>query len=472
MNKEFFAGKTVLVMGLGRFGGGIDVAKFAHAAGAKVIVTDLASAQQLSDSIDHIRDLNGIEFHLGSHDPADFEQADIVVANPAVPVDNKFLQIARQANRFVTSQINIFFELCPAKIIGITGANGKSTTTALTTHLLKNTISETVWLSGNIGNQPLLTTIDKIGPNDLVVLELSSFQLEQLAEIQKAPDVALLTNLTPNHLDRHGTFANYCAAKENIFKFQKPGDNRPAVSIFNAEDKIAVEWFEKYKNDAGRICIKFSADDVSDELHKCFALPGRANLSNLAAAVSIARHFGVDDDRIKSCLPEFKALPHRLELVETKNGVSWYNDSKATTPEGAITALEAFDKPTIIIAGGYDKDIPFDKLGEKIAEKAKAAILIGTTAPKIARAIQNAQTSLRAKRSNLKPRDTKIDLVNSLAQAVTLANQIAEPGNVVLLSPACASYDMFENYEQRGRDFARFVQKLRTTRTNPHTNNT
>jgi UDP-N-acetylmuramoylalanine--D-glutamate ligase len=484
--KYEFAGKTVLVMGLGRFGGGVDVASFAHGAGARVIVTDLASAEQLSDSLSRLRDLDGIEFHLGSHDPADFEQADIIVANPAVPGDNKFLQIARRANRFVTSQVNIFFELCPAKIIGITGANGKSTTTALTAHLLKHTTSdsviaseakqyqttqyalrdtqyEKVWLSGNIGNQPLLTTIDNISPDDLVVLELSSFQLEQLAEIKKAPDVALLTNLTPNHLDRHGTFENYCAAKENIFKFQKPDDKCSAVSIFNAEDKISAEWFEKYKNDTDRICIKFSADDVSDELCECFALPGRANLSNLAAAIAVAGLFSISDDDIKNSLPTFKALPHRLELVDTINGVSWYNDSKATTPEGAITALEAFDQPTIIIAGGYDKDIPFDGLGEKIATKAKAAILIGTTAPKIASAINNAKMSLREalRRSNLKSRDTKIDLVDSLADAVQHAYQLAETGNVVLLSPACASYDMFENYEQRGREFIKLVKSLK-----------
>jgi len=481
--KYEFAGKTVLVMGLGRFGGGVDVARFAYDAGVKVIVTDLASAEQLSDSLNQLRDLDGIEFHLGSHVPSDFEQADIVVANPAVPGDNKFLQIARRANRFVTSQISIFFELCPAKIIGITGANGKSTTTTLTAHLLKNTLSKTViaseakqsqttryekiWLSGNIGNQPLLTILDQINPEDLVVLELSSFQLEQLAEIQKAPDVALLTNLTPNHLDRYGTFENYCAAKENIFKFQKPDDSRPAVSIFNAEDEIAAEWFEKYKNDAGpqgtgRICIKFSADDISDELRSYFVLPGRANLSNLAAAMAVTGLFDITDDDIKNALPAFKALPHRLELVETINGVSWYNDSKATTPEGAITALEAFDQPTIIIAGGYDKNIPFNELGEKIAQKAKAAILIGTTATKIESAINNAKMSLREaqQRSNLKPRDTKIKLVDSLAEAVQLANQLTETGDLVLLSPACASYDMFENYEQRGNEFSKFVNSL------------
>jgi len=505
MNEDFFTDKKVVIMGLGRFGGGVDVAEFATRAGAKVIVTDLAPAEQLSDSIEKLEEFPDIEFHLGPHDPADFKQADIIIVNPAVPGDNEFLEIARRDNKFVTSQINIFFELCPAQIIGITGANGKSTTAALTAHLLKavrhknnisrknviaskakqsqttqyairNTQYETVWLSGNIGNQPLLTVIEKIAPDDMVVLELSSFQLEQLAEIQKAPNIALLTNLTPNHLDRHGTFANYCAAKENIFKFQKLNDNCPAVSIFNAEDKIAAEWFEKYNKDPGRICIRFSTDDVSKEIRDSFTLPGRANLSNLAAAIAIAKYFGTDDDRIKKSLPDFKPLPHRLELTERINGVSWYNDSIATTPQSAIAALEAFDQPKIIIAGGYDKNLPFDELGQQIATNAKAAILIGQTAPKIASAINNAKLSLRgakrwksakAGRSNLNKRDTrgeirdtKIELVDSLAEAVQLAARLAVNGDVVLLSPACASYDMFDNFQHRGREFIKLVRKL------------
>ncbi len=471
-----FAAKKVLIMGLGRFGGGVDVAEFAVRAGAKVIVTDLAPAEQLSDSVEKLEEFPDIEFHLGSHDPADFKQADIIIANPAVPGDNEFLELARRDNKFVTSQINIFFELCPAQIIGITGANGKSTTTALTAHLLRSasdqrraTSDEQVWLSGNIGNQPLLTILDKIKANDLVVLELSSFQLEQLAEIQKAPKVALLTNLTPNHLDRHGTFANYCAAKENIFKFQKLNDNYPAVSIFNAKDKIAAEWFEKYNKDTGRICIRFSTDDVSKEIRDSFTLPGRANLSNLAAASAIAKYFGIDDNSIKNSLPEFKSLPHRLELVEEINGVSWYNDSIATTPQSAIAALEAFDQPKIIIAGGYDKNLPFEELGQKIATNAKVAILIGQTAPKIASAINNAKLSLRGakQRSNLNKRNTqyairniKIELADSLAQAVRLAARLAENGDVVLLSPACASYDMFDNFQHRGREFIKLVRKL------------
>ena len=542
-NREFFSGKTVLVMGLGRFGGGVDVAKFAVAGGAKVIVTDSASPEKLGDSMEQLAEFPAIEFHLGSHDPADFESADVVVANPAVAPDNEFLEIARRCGKCVTSQMNIFFELCPATIIGITGANGKSTTAALTAHLLRSAFPgtanqessiehrassiehrvssiehqsssiehrapsikhrassiENVWLSGNIGERPLLAIIDRITPADLVVLELSSFQLEQLAQIERAPKIALLTNLTPNHLDRHGTFENYCAAKRNIFKFQNLDKNSPAVSVFNAEDEIGAEWFEKYKSDPGRLCIKFSADDVPPHIRRAFPLPGRANLSNLAAALAVAGYFRVPDNLIAACLPEFKPLPHRLELVAEINGVRWYNDSIATTPPSAIAALDAFDCPRIIIAGGYDKNLPFDELGQKIAAAAKAAILIGRTAQKIADAIRsaqaapairNAQVSLRApdpilrkcpkkdslsmslrgakRRRNLKERDTryeipdtKVEFAASLAEAVDLAARLAENGDVVLLSPACASYDMFDNFQHRGRHFASLVRDIR-----------
>jgi UDP-N-acetylmuramoylalanine--D-glutamate ligase len=460
-----FIGKKVLVMGLGRFGGGVDTAKFAAGVGAKVIVTDLASGEELTNSIKRLEKFPEIEYHLGSHDPADFKQADVIIVNPAVPPGNEFLKLAREQNKLVTSQINIFFELCPATIIGITGAVGKSTTTALAAHLLKSASDDNVWLSGNIGNEPLLTIVDQIKSGDFAVLELSSFQIEQLAQIQKAPNVALLTNLTPNHLDRYGTFANYCTAKENIFKFQKSDRNSPAVSIFNAEDKIAAEWFERYKRDASRTCVKFSADDVSEEIRDSFPLPGRANLSNLAAALCLARHFGVEDEQIRKTLPQFRSLPHRLELVAEVNGVKWYNDSKATTPQSAIASLEAFEQPVIIIAGGYDKNLPFDEFGEKISQKAKAAILLGQTALKIADAIRKTQDSrlktqdIRLKTQDTRPR-THIEIVNSLDEAVNSARKLAESGDVVLLSPACASYDMFDNFEHRGKEFCRLVREL------------
>ncbi len=454
MNIDFFAGKKVLVMGIGSFGGGVDAAKFACDAGAKVTITDTASAEKLAESISQLENYPHIEYHLGSHIPADFEGNDIIIVNPAVRPDNEFLKIAAEHNKTVTSQINIFFQLSNAVIIGITGANGKSTTAALTAHLLRNTSDERratsdehVWLSGNIGHKPLLAVLDRIGDRDLVVLELSSFQLENLAAIKKAPKVSVLTNLTANHLDRHGSFENYCLAKEGIFKFQSLDADLPAVSIFNAEDQTGCKWFEKYKSDTGRLCLKFSADDITDELKKEFTLPGRANLSNLAAAITVARYFGLADDRIKKSLPLFKPLPYRLELVANINGVKWYNDSVATTPQSTIAALQAFDQPKILIAGGYDKGICFDELAKEIAKKVKAAILIGQTAEAIAKAIKA--------ESNI-----KIEIADSLEDAVKLANEIASAGDVVLLSPACASYDMFKNFQQRGLQFSTLVHQI------------
>jgi len=453
MDKDYFRDKNILVMGLGRFGGGVDAVKFTCEAGAKVIVTDVAGEKELADSIKQLKDYKNIEYHLGGHSKNDFERTDIVIANPAVPNNNEYLDAARKAGRLVTSQIEIFFEMAPAVIIGITGANGKSTTSALTAHLLRGTRDEgraTVWLSGNIGNEPLLTIVEQISRDDLVVLELSSFQIEQLAQIRKMPKVALLTNLTPNHLDRYGSFEEYCKAKELMFKYQKRwSENEPCVSIFNAEGEIGAEWFEKYRKDGGRICEKFSADDVSGEIRERFGLPGRANLSNLAAAITIARHFGVEDGHIRNCLAAFKALTHRLELVAEKRGVAWYNDSKATTPDSAIVALEAFERPIIIIAGGYDKHIPFNELGAKIAKKARAAILIGQTAKKIAESIHLAAE-----------KKAKVEFADSLAEAVEMANLLAGKGDVVLLSPACASYGMFDNFEQRGNLFAKLVRQL------------
>jgi len=461
------AGKKVLVMGLGRFGGGVDVVQYAARVGARVTVTDKAPQEKLGESVEQLRGLPDIEYHLGRHEAEDFATADVVVANPAVPPNNEFLEIARCHGRLITSQVGLFFQSCPARIIGITGANGKSTTTTLTAYLLEQAKApasrrtyDKVWLSGNIGDRPLLTILDQIRPRDLVVLEISSFQVEQLMEVRKGPNVALLTNLTPNHLDRYGTFEAYCAAKEGLFQFQPPDAQAPAISIFNAEDEVARSWLQKYGSQPGRKCLTFSADDASQEMRAVYALPGRANLSNLAAARAIARCFGVSDRSILACLKGFKALPHRLELVGGKNGVRWYNDSKATTPEGTMVALSAFECPKILIAGGYDKHTPFDELGRRIASGTKAAILIGQTAQQIAGAISKADMSLRAERSNLERRAVSVEIVNSLAEAVNRAQQLAVPGDVVLLSPACASYDMFENYQQRGRLFAEFVQKI------------
>ncbi|MBN1816475.1 MAG: UDP-N-acetylmuramoyl-L-alanine--D-glutamate ligase [Sedimentisphaerales bacterium] len=458
MEIDFFKGKSVLIMGLGQFGGGVDSARFACRAGAKVIVADQAGPESLAGSLAQLADCP-IETHLGGHREQDFgsEGPDIIIVNPAVPPDNPFLALARQSGKHITSQIEIFFQLCPAPIVGITGANGKSTTTALTAHLLEAGLGiegvgyRKVWLGGNIGNRMLLSEVWEIRPDHMVVLELSSFQLEQLARIRKTPKIALITNLTPNHLDRHGTFEAYCAAKENIFQFQPADPNDPCISIFNADDPVTSRWFLRYNGQNGRICLEFSDRDVPDSLAKRFPLVGKANRSNLSAALKVTQSFPIPDDHIARAVETFRSLPHRLEPIATVNGVTWYDDSIATTPPSAIAALEAFECPRIILAGGYDKNLPFDEFGAAIASHAKAAVLIGKTAPKIAEAIHQADPDTRV----------HVELAASMPEAVQKCAVIARSGDVVLLSPACASYDMFRNFEHRAAVFKECVLHLR-----------
>jgi UDP-N-acetylmuramoylalanine--D-glutamate ligase len=454
MNRAFFQNKRVVIMGLGRFGGGLDSALFAAKAGAKVLVTDLAKETDLQDTIRRLKDCD-IEYRLGEHCQEDFRVAEILIVNPAVPPDNQFIQIARKAGCLITSQMELFFQLCPARIIGITGANGKSTTTSLTAHLLNAGCGQqgvgykNIWLGGNIGHQPLLDIVGGIQKEDLVVLEISNFQLEQLAQIQAAPDISLITNLTANHLDRHGTFEAYCRVKECIFQHQTLNPGKPAVSIFNAEDSITRAWYQKYLNDAHRKCLAFSADDVPDEYARAFPLPGRANQSNLAAALSIVSCFQIEPDRIAEAVQTFQGLPNRCQFIAETNGVRWYDDSKATTPVSTMAALNGIDEPKILIAGGYDKQIGFAELGICIAQRAKACVLIGQTAPKIAKAIESAGDS-----------GCQIRYADSMEQAVGVSCGIAASGDVVLMSPACASYDMFNNYTQRSEAFIQAVKGL------------
>ncbi len=435
-------------MGLGRFGGGVDVAAYAVAQGGRVLVTDMAPAHSLQEAVKQLEAHGSIEFRLGSHDPNDFIEADVVVANPAVPPDNRFLQLAREHGAVVTTQINLFFERCPARIIGITGANGKSTTAALTAHLLKTTGPQ-VWLGGNIGNRPLLSYLDHMCTDDLVVLELSSFQTEMLTSIETGPRIALLTNLTPNHLDRHGTFEQYCRAKEALFQCQSTDAGNPSVSLFCTEDPVGMQWYDKYRSQPGRVCRLYSIDQISDRITAQYRLPGHANLLNLAAALAIARCFDGDDEALGQALSSFEPLQHRLQCVATKKGVRWFNDSIATTPESTMVALDAFADPTVLIAGGYDKGISFAALGQAISKKARAVVLIGETAPKLSLAIE-------ANPPNQIPIITSDSLEGAVHHAATLAQQ----GDVVILSPACASYDMFDNFQQRGNEFIRLVKTL------------
>lgn len=448
MQPRDWQNRRVLVMGLGRFGGGVDAVRYLARQGARVCVTDGAPADRLAVPLQALADIADLRFRLGEHEATDFDEADVILVNPAVPDTHPLLERSRCQGKTITTSVNLFFENCPAPIIGITGANGKSTTTALAAHLLEGQPGRRVWLSGNIGHQPLLETLKDISPEDRVVLELSSFQTERMAGIGRGPQVALLTNLTPNHLDRHGTFADYCAAKEVLFQCQPCHPDAPSTSLFCGEDAVACRWFDRYRVQAGRHSLLYRAKEVPAALRGVYLLPGRANLTNLAGAWAIAQVFGVTEAQACDRLASFRPLPHRLDRVAEREGIRWVNDSIATTPESTLVALAAFDQPKILIAGGYDKGACFKALGEAIARYTKGVVLLGQTAPALARSIKQGRGAT-----------VPVTRVDTLDQAVQAARGMAVPGDVVLLSPACASYDMFTNFQERGDAFVALVKQ-------------
>ncbi|MBN1943667.1 MAG: UDP-N-acetylmuramoyl-L-alanine--D-glutamate ligase [Phycisphaerae bacterium] len=433
MKAARLAGRRVSVIGLGRFGGGVGVTRWLCSQGAVVTVSDQSDESQLADSVAQLAGLD-VALHLGGHREEDFLQADLLVVNPAVPKDHPLLAEAIRANVPRTTEINLFLQRCPAPVAGVTGSVGKSTTTAMLGAILSRRF--TTHVGGNIGRS-LLETLPEIQPDHVVVLELSSFQLEDTPLVRVSPHVALVTNLLPNHLDRHGTMASYTDAKKNIFRFQNPDD----VLILNRRDEVLCTWAGEAK---GKVSYFNEDDDESFEL----LLPGEHNQANAQAAFAAAAALGASREDAAQALREFTGLPHRLQFVRETRGVRYYNDSKCTTPAGAIVALRAFEpRRVILLAGGYDKGTAFDELGAEICSRAKAVIAFGATRGKILVAVERLRTS---------PVPLAQD-VEDLSVAVSAAREIAEPGDVILLSPACASYDQFTNYEQRGLAFVQLV---------------
>ncbi|KPK77183.1 MAG: hypothetical protein AMJ79_04125 [Phycisphaerae bacterium SM23_30] len=447
-----FAGRRVLVMGLGSFGGGAGVTRFLVEKGAKVTVTDQRGANDLAEGMSQLDGLD-ITFRLNGHQENDFtaEQNDLIVVNPAVKKNSPYLKIAREQNVPRTSEMNIFFQLCPATIVGVTGSNGKSTTTAMIGAVLQAGAEgraehkyRQVWVGGNIGQENLLVQIEHIEPDDVVVLELSSFQLYDLQEIRVSPPVAVLTNIGPNHLDWHGSMQAYVQAKQNILRYQKKTD----AALLNQRDKELAGW-EKLTPGEVRWYPKKNEEPIK------LQVPGRHNQVNASAAAAVGELFGIEPSAAQEALFEFKGLEHRLELVRELKGVRYYNDSLATTPESVMVAMDAFHEPLVLILGGYDKKISLVHLAEKVVKTTavQAVILLGQVREKLAQEIEQCKT--RANSSF--PMDVKVD---SLAEAVILAQRRARPGMAVLLSPGCASYDMFQNFRQRGEQFRQLVHEL------------
>jgi UDP-N-acetylmuramoylalanine--D-glutamate ligase len=454
----------VTVMGLGSFGGGIGLTRYLVSQGASVTVTDLRDAAALAGSLQTLGGLP-VRYVLGRHEEKDFIDADVVFVNPAVPPSSPYLQLARQHGVPLDSEINLFVRECRGRTVGITGSVGKSTTTALLGSILHRHDPRTL-VGGNIGGS-LLAHLPEITPDTPVVLELSSFQLEQLAWQHYSPPLAVVLNLAPNHLDRHGTMAAYQHAKASILAFQ----TLEHTAILNRDDALVRRMASAGQGQR----LYYSLENVLPEgvcrdrdtlvlarggqrtvlcRQSDLMLRGAHNLSNAAAAAAAAAILGVPPSTIAAGLQGFHGLPHRLEAVATKHGITYYNDSKATTPLSTMRALEAFDAPVILLAGGYDKGTPFDELGRVIRRHARIALLYGKTAGKLERAIVEANDT-----SADGPPTRVLELPNldaAFAQAVTLA----VPGDTVLLSPACASYDQFPHYEARGDHFRRLVQAL------------
>jgi UDP-N-acetylmuramoylalanine--D-glutamate ligase len=425
------AGNRALVMGLGRFGGGLGVTRFLAQRGWSVLVTDLAPEAELAGPLAELGDLS-VAYRLGEHCAADFAAADLVVVNPAVnPQQNRYVQAAREAGATLTSEIRLLIDHLPGgardRVLGVTGTAGKSTVTAMLGSALETIAGQDarVWVGGNLGGS-LLPQVDEIGQADWVVLELSSFMLAGLDEPGWSPATAVVTNIAPNHLDWHGSFEAYQAAKRVILRHQQPGDRAvlgPGVTDWPTNagiERIAVD------------------QPFAGEL----ALPGEHNRWNAALAQAALTANGFDLTATANALSRFAGLAHRLELVAERDGWRAFNDSKATTPEAAMRALHSFAPGQAhLILGGYDKGSDLTELAQAAAGHAAAVYTIGDTGPAIAEAA-------RAGGGN-----APVHACGDLDSAVQEARQRIEPGQVLLLSPGCASWDQFTNFETRGERF-------------------
>jgi len=440
------AGLRVLVVGLGRFGGGTGVTRWLAEQDAIVTVTDQAPRATLVDSLSSLDGLD-LTFHLGGHDQRDLEAVDLVVVNPAVnKAKSEFFQAIRRRGIPWTTEMNLFCERCPAKIIGVTGTFGKSTTCAMLVEVLEKCQPEDagwtgVHFGGNIGCS-LLTDLSGIRATDLVVLEMSNAQLEDLPRIRWAPPIALITNLTPHHLDRYAGYEGYVAAKLNI-----TDDPREQSRVLVGDlDPEAAEALRRQVARYDTRVMPVQPLDPPAELQT----PGAHNQANAACAVAIARYLGLAEIDVRTALRMFSGLPHRLEFVRTVQRVDYYNDSKSTSPATTERAVSVFERPIVAIVGGQAKNVPLEECAASLAGGCRVVICTGESGPLLARAVRGA-------RQGSKP---SVAETPNLAEAIQLAAKRAHPGDVVLYSPGAPSFDAYSNYVERGRHFADLIQAL------------
>lgn len=445
--------KKILIMGLGI--SGIATIRVLNKLGAKIYVHDLKDEEDLKDILDEIKDIHIIKY-LG-RTPVDLSQIDLIVKSPGIPPKNIILIEALEKNIKVINDIEIGSMFSKSEnIIAITGTNGKTTSTTLIGQILKRE-KLNVSIGGNIGMSIIEKMIDG-KKDDYFLLETSSFQLEHTVDFK--PNISLILNITPDHLDWHGSFENYVEAKKKIFQNQDSDD----YTILNYDDSLVRDFGKDIKSnliyfsvknkldrgvyiEAENILINLNGERIKLLPLKELLLKGSHNLENILASVAVSFILGVSIQTIRNILREFKGVEHRLEFVVEKNSRSFYNDSKGTNVDSSIKAIEAVDAPIILIAGGYDKKIEFEDFIKSFQGKVKAIILLG-------------QTSLKISKTAKKLGFDEVYLVNSMKEAVDLAYNLSTKGDNILLSPACASWDMFKNFEERGRAFKEAVGRL------------
>ena len=449
---EKLRGKRVLVLGLGV--SNRPLVRLLLRYGIETVGCDKTPREALDDEVLEL-ERDGLSLHLGEGYLTGIA-GDVAFRTPGLHPLKPELCALRAAGTEITSEMEAFFEVCPCTLLAVTGSDGKTTTTTIIAELLK-AAGKTVHVGGNIGN-PLLCRADEMHPEDYAVLELSSFQLMTMTH---SPHIAVVTNLAPNHLDVHRDMAEYVAAKENIFTHQ----SREDIAIFNADNAITAEQSTRAP---GRARLFSRQGEVADGVflrgedvvcrsgrHERVVMttgdikiPGVHNVENYMAAIAAVDGL-VPDEVIRRFAREFGGVEHRIELVRTYKGVRYYNDSIASSPSRAIAGLRSFSEKVIMIAGGYDKHIPFDVLGPEIVAHVKLLVLCGATADKIRAAVENA--------SGYRPGHPEIIDAAPLAAAVQAARDRARPGDVVTLSPACASFDQFKNFAERGDFFKAIV---------------
>ena len=442
-------------MGLGIEG--IDLTRFLAAQGARVTLSDVRPAEELGDAIEAIRE-TGATLSLGANREQDLLDADCVFVSQGVPPDLPALRAARRAGVPISSMTRLFLELCPAPVAGITGSSGKTTTTALVGAMLERGGEDHV-VGGNIG-VGLLGLLERIEPSTRVVLELSHTQLESIAQ---SPQLACVTNVTPNHLDRY-SWSSYVALKRRIFEFQHDDD----VAIFHVDDEVAAGFAEeaparvRYTSVvrplpgdgvtvSGGLVVRVEDGRETTLLpREEIALRGDHNVANVVCAVAIASELGVDDAAAAAAVRDFEGLPHRLEPVASVAGVSYVNDSIATTPERALAGIRAFEQPLVLLLGGREKHLPLSELAREAVARCRAVLVFGEAASVFAEAVAAARDGERP----------PIEEAGSVEEAVAAAARLARDGDVVLLSPGGTSFDAYRNFEQRGAAFRAAVAAL------------